>query len=90
MCKENFQINGVTFLENALIRSIFTHAPTHSKLASKFWSSRPIQKENLFPQQQKRVDKTMICPITVQSENMKMTWNIRGFFILYDLQFFRM
>ena len=50
-----------TFLENALIRSIFTHAHLHSKLASKFLSSRPRQNEithsprhhsseNLFPQ----------------------------------------
>ena len=49
-----------TFLENALIRGIFTHASPHSKLASKFLSSRPRQKEithsrkqvsfeNLFP-----------------------------------------
>ena len=49
-----------TFLENALIRGIFTHAPPHSKLAPKFLSSRPKQKEithsprqhsfkNLFP-----------------------------------------
>ena len=49
-----------TFLENALIRGIFTHAPPHSKLAPKFLSSRPKPKEithsprqhsfeNLFP-----------------------------------------
>ena len=49
-----------TFLENALIRGIFTHAPPHSKLAPNFLSSRPRQKEithsprqhsfeNLFP-----------------------------------------
>ena len=34
-----------TFLENALIRGIFTHAPPHSKLAPKFLSSGPRQKE---------------------------------------------
>ena len=34
-----------TFLENALIRDIFTHAPPHSKLVPKFLSSRPRQKE---------------------------------------------
>ena len=34
-----------TFLENALIRGIFTHAPPHSRLAPKFLSSRPRQKE---------------------------------------------
>ena len=49
-----------TFLENALIRGIFTHAPPFSKLSPKFLSSCPKQKEiahsprqhsfkNLFP-----------------------------------------
>ena len=49
-----------TFLENALIRGIFTHAPPHSKLTPKLLSSRPKQEEithslrqhsfeNLFP-----------------------------------------
>ena len=49
-----------TFLENALIRGIFTHAPAHSKITPKFLSSRPREKEitdspsehsfeNLFP-----------------------------------------
>ena len=49
-----------TFPENALIRGIFTQAPPNSKLAPKFLSSRPRQKEitpstrhhsfeNLFP-----------------------------------------
>ena len=32
-----------------------------------------------FPQQQKRMDWTMISFIKIQSENMKMTWNIRLF-----------
>ena len=39
-----------TFLENALIRGIFTHALPHSKLAPKFLSSRPRQGNYLFPQ----------------------------------------
>ena len=39
----------LTFLENALIRGIFTHAPTHSKLTSKFLLSSPMQKQNAFP-----------------------------------------
>ena len=49
-----------TFLENALPRGIFTHAPPHSEVAPKFLSSLPRQKEtthsprqysfeNLFP-----------------------------------------
>ena len=41
-----------TFLENALIGGIFTHAPPHSKLALNFLSSRRIQKEiTHFPRQ---------------------------------------
>ena len=46
-----FKFMEFTFLENALIRGIFTHAPSHSKLAPKFLSSRPRQHsfENLFP-----------------------------------------
>ena len=49
-----------TFLQNELIRGIFTHASRHSKLVPKFSSSVPRQKEithsprqhsfeNLFP-----------------------------------------
>ena len=55
-----FKFMELTFLENALIQGIFTHVPPHSKLAPKFLSSRPKQKEtshspkqhsvkNLFP-----------------------------------------
>ena len=55
-----FKFMQFTFLENALIRGIFTHALPHSKLTPKFLSSRPRQKEithsprqhsfeNLFP-----------------------------------------
>ena len=29
-----------------------------------------------FFQQQKRVDKSIICFIKIQSENMKLTWNM--------------
>ena len=45
MCGKKFQIYGVHFLENALIRGIPTHDPPHSKLALKFLSSSPRQKE---------------------------------------------
>ena len=55
-----FKLMEFTFLENALIRGSFTHAPPHSKLAPTFLSSCPRQKtithspsqhffENLFP-----------------------------------------
>ena len=45
MFGKNFKFMEFTFLENALIRGIFTHAPLHSKLAPEFLSSRPGQKE---------------------------------------------
>ena len=55
-----FKFMEFTFLENALIRGIFTCITPHSKLAPNFLSSRPRQKkvthsprqhsfENLFP-----------------------------------------
>ena len=43
-----FQFMEFTFLENALIQGIFTHATPHSKLAPKFLSSGPRQKEITF------------------------------------------
>ena len=62
-----------TFLENALNLDIFTHAPVpHSKLQAEF---SPITKG---------VKETIICFIKIQSENMKMTWNMI-IYILYDL-----
>ena len=68
-----FQFMVFTFLENALNICIFTHAPVpHSKLQAGFF-------ENLFYPKTKGVEKTMICCIKIQSENMKMTWNIRLF-----------
>ena len=87
-----FKFMEFTFLENALIRGIFNVSPL-SKLAPKFLSSHPRQKEIThspgrvlskicFPQQQKGFEETMICFIKIQSENMKMTWNMR-FFIFY-------
>ena len=96
-----FKFMAFTFLENALIRGIFTCAPPTQNFFSKFLSSCPRQKGKLlipqgsivskiwFIQQQKGVEDTMICFIKSQPENMKMTWNIRFFYILCDLQFFQ-
>ena len=59
-------------LENALNLCIFTQAPVpHSRLQVKFF-------EILFSLGTKNegVEETMICSIKIQSENMKMTWNI--------------
>ena len=51
----------------------FTHAPVpHSKLLVEFF-------ENLFPPRQKGLEEAMICSVKIQSENMKMTWNISLF-----------
>ena len=44
-CGKIFKFMELSFLENALIQGIFTHVPLHSKLAPKFLSSRPRQKE---------------------------------------------
>ena len=62
-------------LENALNLCISTHAPVpHSKLQIQFY-------ENLFSPtaKNKGVEETVICLIKIQSEKMKMTWNISLF-----------
>ena len=62
-------------LENELNLCIFTHAPVpQSKLQVQFF-------ENLFPPRAKNkwVEETMICFNKIQSENIKMTWNISLF-----------
>ena len=95
MCGKSFQIYGVhmfTFLQNALNRGIFTHAPPHSKFAPSschhalcrrklFIPPGSILSKICFSKQQKGVEETMIFFVEIQSETMKMTWNIR-FFIL--------
>ena len=47
-----FKFMELAFLENALIRGTFTHALPHLKLAPKFLSSRPRQKEITHPPRQ--------------------------------------
>ena len=42
-----------------------------------------------FPQQQKVVEEAMICFIKIQSENIKMTWNIRFFIFCMTCNFFK-
>ena len=79
-----FKFMEFALLENALIQDIFTHVPPHPKLAPRFLSSRPREKEityssrqhsfeNLFPPTAENGQYTMICFIKIQSENMKMT-----------------
>ena len=76
MCGKNFQFMVFT-LENELNLCIFTLAPvSYSKLQAQF-------SENLFlpGTKNKGVGETMIC-FKIQSENMKMTWNISLFICL--------
>ena len=79
---KNFQFMLFT-LENELNLCIYTHAPVpHSRLQVQFF-------ENLFPPRAKNkvVEETMICFIKIQSENMKMTWNISLFKFIYILYY---
>ena len=79
-------------------KNIYLSPPPKSKLSPKFLSSPPGRVkllispsqcffENLFPQQQKRVQEPMICFIKIQSGNMKMTWNIRLFIFCMTYNF---
>ena len=89
-----------TLLENALIRGIFTHTPPHSKLAPKFLSSGPRQKEITHSPRQYSFE-IQFSPtaekdggnydyfIKIQSENMKMTWKIRFFIFCMICNFFK-
>ena len=78
-----------TFLENVLIRSIFTHAPPHNSplkpQAEENYSFPPgsILSKICFPLQQRRVEETMIFFIKFQSENRKMSWNIRFLYYVW-------
>ena len=54
-----------TFLENALIRGVFTHAPPQSKLAPKFLSSRPIGRRKLL------IPKAAFCQKSVSPTSRK-------------------
>ena len=101
MCGKNVQIYKFTFLENALVRDIFTHASPHSILASKFLLSRPRQTEiihsprqhsfeNLFPQTAKRGGGNY--NLLYQNSIRKYEDDLQHlvFYILYHLQFFQM
>ena len=95
-----FKFMEFTFLENALIQGSFTHASPHSELYPRCCHHALGRRKLLipldiilskicFPQQQKGVEETMICFIKIQSENMKMTWNIRLFIFGMICNFFK-
>ena len=94
-----FKFMEFTSLENALIQSIFTLAPPHSKLGIKFLSSHPRQKkithpprqhsfENLFPPTPERGGGNY--NLLYQNSVRKYEDDLEQFYILYDLQFFEM
>ena len=88
------------FLENALIRGTFTHALLHSKLAPKFLSSLPRQREithslkqhsseNLFPPTAERGGGNY--DFLYQNSVRKYEGDLEHlvFYILYDLHLFQ-
>ena len=96
-----FKFLEFTLLENALIRAIFTHAPPHLKLAPKFLSSRPRQKEITHSARQHSFENLFLPTAERGGENYDLLYqNSVGkyeddlehqvFYILYDLQFFQM
>ena len=70
-CGKIFSVYGA---ENALNLCIFTYVPVpHSKLQDRiFWKC-------ISPRRRGWMEETMICFIEIQSENLKMTWNINLF-----------
>ena len=80
------------FLENALNLGIFTNAsPLSNQNSPLVFIITPHTEQNysflqaaffrksVSPNSRKGVEETMICFNKIQSENMKMTWNIRLF-----------
>ena len=97
---KRFKSMEFTILENALILDIFTHAPPTQNSPPIFCPHTLGRRKLLiplgtilskicFPQQQKGVEETMICFIKIQSENMKMTWNIRFFIFCMIWNFYK-
>ena len=73
MCGKNFSIYDVHIPRKSLNLCFFSYSPVaHSKLLVDFF-------ENLFTPRQKWWEEAMIYSIKIQSENMKMTWNISLF-----------
>ena len=91
LCVGNiFKFIVFTFLENALnlIILVMLPFPTQNSRSSYHQTlgrgkllipPGSISSQIFFPQQQKRVKKTMVCSIRIQSETIKMTWNVSLF-----------
>ena len=77
-----FDFTVFDFIENTLTVGISTrHAPVpHSKRQPDFF-------KNLFPPTVKGGEENYICFIKIQSEKMKITWDIRLFTFYMDCNF---
>ena len=100
LCRKIFQIYGVQIPRKCINSRHFYSCLPHSKLvpssyhhALSRWklliSQGSILSKICLPQQQKGVEETIICFINIQSENMKMTWNIRFFIFCMTCIFFK-
>ena len=68
MCGKTFSIYGVHIPRKSLNLCFFYACPSSGRIV---WKSVSTKIEG--------VDEAMICSIKIQSENMKMTWNISLF-----------
>ena len=86
MCAKNFQIFGVHIPRRYFERRHFYSCPSSFKTGCSFLTlgrrKLLIPLGSIFskicsPQQQRGIEETIICFIKIQSEKMKMIWNIR-------------
>ena len=98
MCGENFQIYGVHIPIKCIGSRHFNSCPYPLKTGPQLLvigrrklliPPGSILSKICFSQQQKEVKETMICFIKIQSENIKMTWNIRFFIFCMTSNFFK-
>ena len=99
ICGENFEIYGVHIPRKCIdLRHFYscpspfkTHPQVHHALGRRKLLIPPgsILSKICFPQQQKGVEETIICFIKIQSENMKMIWNITFFIFFMTCNFFK-
>ena len=78
---KTFKFIVFAFPENALNLDIFTHTPLPTQ------NSRQNFLKICFPQQKKGMEKTTLCFIKIQSENMKM-FGASGYLYFVQLAIF--
>ena len=94
---KTFKFMELTFLENALIWGIFTHASPHSKLAREFLSPHPRLKKNTQSPKAGFFQKSVSHNCRKEWRNYDLLFSQKyeddlerkDFYILYDLQFFK-